>query len=261
MYLVEDVQASLATQSKAEHRRRQVTSEAAEIVKSFNTWAFKREQPSSLPMLQAAVARRLALDLPISFVLYWGKGPRSKAAAPEADCLAYLTRLAEKARPKGGAMPVFTLCLTDTHARLNGHSESSIQQYFGSVRELAARYGFETTLLSRLVDTADRVPSGDHVIPEDVITKLVSCAERWYRGEGNAEAGAITYFKMNLVERRAIECHYPDSIFVTFNGSEYQALFPSKLPIFYMYSLRRGHSPKPWFLDEAGQQFPGATPL
>ena len=38
------------------------------------------------------------------------------------------------------------------------------------------------------------------------------------------------------------------SIFITFNGSEFRCLFPERLPIFYMYSLRRGVSVKPWFL-------------
>jgi hypothetical protein len=165
-------------------------------------------------------------------------------------------------------MPLITLCLTDTHARLNGHDEASIRSYFDSVQAIAAQHGFETAFhsfetafLSKLVETADRTSVDEQAIPEDVMTKLVACATRWYRGEGNAEAGALTYLKMNMVERRAIEHHFPNGIFVTFNGSEYKAIFPTELPIFYMYSLRRGHSPKPWFLDESGQQLACATPL
>ncbi|MGD9802010.1 MAG: hypothetical protein AB7E81_21080 [Hyphomicrobiaceae bacterium] len=197
----------------------------------------------------------------MSFVLYWGKGPRSQACAPEANCLIYLSRMADKVRASSGVQPLFTLCLTDTHARLNGHDETSIKNYFDSVRAMADQHGFATTFLSYLVETAKNTAIDEKSIPEDVIGKLVACAKRWYRGEGDAEVGALTYLKMNLVERRAIEHHFPDTIFVTFNGSEYQAIFPSELPIFYMYSLRRGHSPKPWFLDEAGQQFGCATPL
>jgi hypothetical protein len=41
---------------------------------------------------------------------------------------------------------------------------------------------------------------------------------------------------------------FPHSIFITFNGSRLRALFPEHLPIFYMYSLRRGFSAKPWFV-------------
>jgi hypothetical protein len=50
------------------------------------------------------------------------------------------------------------------------------------------------------------------------------------------------------VEKRAVEIAFPHSIFITFNGSRLRALFPKHLPIFYMYSLRRGVSVKPWFL-------------
>jgi len=261
MYLAEKLQSSLPAQSKSDPCRRKTGGDAVEIVKSFNTWAFKREQPSSLAHLHEVVANRINRGLPVSFVLYWGKGPRSVAGAPEADCLNYLSRLADKVRTASGKMPLFTLCLTDTHARLNGHDEASIRSYFSSVREMAARHGFETEFLSSLVQSADGISADDQTIPEDVISKLVACATRWYRGEGSAEAGALTYLKMNLVERRAIEHHFPHSVFVTFNGSEYKAIFPSELPIFYMYSLRRGHSPKPWFLDESGGQLACATPI
>jgi L-tyrosine isonitrile synthase len=55
---------------------------------------------------------------------------------------------------------------------------------------------------------------------------------------------------MNMVEKRAVEFAFPRSIFVTFNGSEFRSLFPERLPVFYMYSLRRGVSIKPWFLPQ-----------
>jgi hypothetical protein len=54
-----------------------------------------------------------------------------------------------------------------------------------------------------------------------------------------------------MIERRAVELAFPSSIFVTFNGSELRSLFPDNLPIFYMYSVRRGISSKPWFLPGA----------
>jgi hypothetical protein len=47
------------------------------------------------------------------------------------------------------------------------------------------------------------------------------------------------------------------SIFVTFNGSQLNSLFPAGLPIFYMFSLRHGITDKPWFLPP---DFTGRTP-
>ncbi len=58
----------------------------------------------------------------------------------------------------------------------------------------------------------------------------------------------MRYLQMNMVEKRAVQFAFPHSIFVTFNGSEFRSLFPERMPIFYMYSLRRGMSVKPWFL-------------
>ncbi|NOU06612.1 MAG: hypothetical protein HOO99_10560, partial [Hyphomicrobiaceae bacterium] len=41
-------------------------------------------------------------------------------------------------------------------------------------------------------------------------------------------------------------------IFITFNNSKHRPLFPAKMPIFYMYALKKGIAKKPWFLDENG---------
>jgi hypothetical protein len=60
---------------------------------------------------------------------------------------------------------------------------------------------------------------------------------------------------MNMAEKRAVEFAFPHSIFITFNGSELRRLLPEGLPIFFMYSLRRGFSTKPWFLS--GETAPG----
>jgi hypothetical protein len=69
-----------------------------------------------------------------------------------------------------------------------------------------------------------------------------------FRGEGTPEEGAARYLQLNMVEKRAVQLRVSRSIFVTFNGSEFRSLFPDRMPIFYMYSMRRGTSVKPWFL-------------
>ena len=69
-----------------------------------------------------------------------------------------------------------------------------------------------------------------------------------YRGDGSPKQGAIGYYHMNMIERRAVQLAFPSSIFLTFNGIEYRRLFPELMPIFYMYSLKRGTAEKPWFL-------------
>jgi hypothetical protein len=77
---------------------------------------------------------------------------------------------------------------------------------------------------------------------------LSASATKWFKGRGTAKEGALRYYQMNMIERRVLEEAFPHSIFITFNGSKLRKLFPSRLPIFYMFSVRHGVSDKPWFL-------------
>ena len=97
-------------------------------------------------------------------------------------------------------------------------------------------------------EAAGAIDLDDEPVSEEVLRKLGACAAKWFRGEGTPEEGATRYLQMNMVEKRAVQFAFPRSIFVTFNGSEYRCLFPERMPIFYMYSLRRGMAVKPWFL-------------
>jgi hypothetical protein len=145
----------------------------------------------------------------------------------------------------------FKLIFTDTHATLNGHAPEAIENYYSAVEDAARERGFDGCWLSELVfaaEAAGAINLDDEPVSEEVRRKLGACAAKWFRGEGTVEEGAARYFQMNMVEKRAVQFAFPRSIFVTFNGSEYRCLFPERMPIFYMYSLRRGMAVKPWFL-------------
>ncbi len=226
--------------------------QAERILQAFNTWSFKREQPDSPTLLMETISRAVAANAPVPFVLYWGKGPRSSVGAPEITCLEYLHSLAERIRAVYAHGASFKLILTDTHANLNGHAPEAIESYFASVRSEASARGFEDCRLSVLVDNLQSARpdnDNDQELPDEhTFVRLSECAAKWYRGEGNADQGAAEYFRMNMVEKRAVEHAFPQAIFITFNGSEFRSLFPDGMPIFYMYSLKRGVSSKPWFL-------------
>lgn len=238
--------------------------QANAVLKSFNTWAFKREQPTEPELLAQTVAARIAVGLPLSFVLYWGKGPRCRIAPPDIACLDYLSKMAERIQAAYQPGALFHLCQTDTHARLNGHSEAAIDSYFGDITRAARERGMRTQRLSHLVETIQNsnttVPDNDDCSEGDaaMMASLEKCAERWYRGEGNANKGARVYLAMNKVESRAVAHNHRGAIFVTFNGRNYRDLFPASMPVFFMYSLKRGTSVKPWFMDASGRAYPDA---
>ena len=225
---------------------------ANNIVRSFNTWAYKREQPSDPNLMRQFVARAVERGEPVPFVLYWGKGPRSALATPDRQCLNYLATLAQRVASAYAQGVCITLVCTDTHALLNGHSQRAIQEYFGEIERAAAKRGFASCRLGSIASTlpiTQAVPADD-VVDVETLQRLTRAATLWYRGGESAEVGARRYYQMNMVEKRAIERAYPDAIFITFNGSEFRPLFPDGLPIFYMYSLKRGSAIKPWFAAE-----------
>ena len=226
--------------------------EAQVVIASFNTWAFKREQPSDIELLRRVVGRRIAGGQPIEFVLYWGKGLRDDVALPEIACLDFLAAMAARVKAVYAPGATFRLVMTDTHARLNGHSRASMMAYFLAAGQAARERGFNWCLLDDLVRSrAGNIGTACPAErPGGTIHQLERSAARWYKGRGRPIDGAIAYFDMNMIEKKAVEEEFPDSIFVTFNGSEFRVLFPDGMPIFYMYSLRKGISVKPWFVDE-----------
>jgi hypothetical protein len=225
---------------------------AERILQSFNTWAFKREQPSDPKLMLTFVLRALERHEPIRFVLYWGKGPRHALADPDVQCLDYLSALARRVRetyPRGASI---NLLFTDTHAELNGYPPNEIDEYFSAVEDAATERDFGCFRLGRIAKVAGHIAGCSlyDPFPEETLRRLSRCAEKWYKGDGTAEGGALKYFEMNMREKRAVEQAFPHSIFITFNSSEYRILFPDRLPIFYMYSLKKGMAVKPWFLSE-----------
>lgn len=229
------------------------------VLKAFNTRAFKREQPDNPDLMLQIVARSIARNEPVPFVLYWGKGPRANIAKPEIKCLDYLASLDARIRQRHAPGAAITLIFTDTHAELNGHSAESIAAYFNDLTASAAQRGFATTLLSELLagtDLAVDALTQTVTVPQELMPTLRECAAKWFRGNGTIDEGAIRYYQLNMVEKQVVERAFPHAIFVTFNGSEMRSLFPVQLPIFYMYSVRHGVSDKPWFLpaDVASHQ-------
>lgn len=231
------------------------------VLRSFNTWAFKRAQPSDPVLLAQTVANRLWHKKPISFALYWGKGPRARVAEPEFTCLDYLASMGARIAKVHQPGAQFNLCLTDTHARLNGHSEESIDWYFDAVAEAAEARGMSSQRLSDLTKGVEPVRDGDTHADRQMLESLERCAARWYRGGGHVADGARTYLEMNRLESRAVEERFRGSIFITFNGSVYRDLFPATMPVFFMYSLRRGNAVKPWFMNENCMPYANADAL
>jgi L-tyrosine isonitrile synthase len=226
--------------------------EAENVLRSFNTWSFKREHPAHPELMLQFISDAISRREPISFVLYWGKGPRCDIALPDIQCVDFLARLTHRVRQVYKPGATITLLFTDTHAELNGYSGPSMQRYFGMIEIEARLRGFEIQWLSKVVQETQLTLTREMAattIPDETLRKLVPSALKWFHGHGTPVEGALRYYRLNMIEKRAVELAFPKSIFITFNGSDLRSLFPDQLPIFYMYSLRKGFSIKPWFID------------
>jgi hypothetical protein len=225
-------------------------SDAERILKSFNSRAVRREQPSDPQLMLKIIAEATAAQAPIPFVLYWGKGPRGAIDRHDIECLDFLAAFARRIRESYAPGAAMTVIFTDTHAELNGHEASSIRSYFGDIEAGALKRGFDTCWLGELLGVAEAAagPIEPRDVPKELEARLSASAKKWYRGGGSAEEGARKYYQINMAELRAVELAFPRAIFITYNSPDFRSLCPAQLPVFYMYTLRRGYRIKPWFL-------------
>jgi L-tyrosine isonitrile synthase len=227
---------------------RKITAER--ILAAFNVRNFRREPPGDEPLMLQFIARAIAFNEPIPFIMYWGKGPRPVMAKPDVDCIAFLDAMLGRVREVYAHGAKLKLLFTDTHALLNGHAPDAVRSYFGEIAHYVRERGIESCWLGDVLRTSGLAEAkAEDEMPQELGERLRASAKKWYFGEGTVEEGALSYYRANLIERRAVEAIYPHSIMITFNTSALRALLPLGLPVFYMYSMRRGLSVKPWFVS------------
>ncbi len=224
---------------------------AQKILESFDTWKFKREQPKTEGKMREAILHAVRSKNPIQFVMYWGKDERSVAGEKERRAISYLKQMLDTIHKKYPPGAILTFILNDTHAELNGYTKSQIDHYFDSIVKQAKQGDFETTRLSTLAAFNEQIlmKKKDDVKIPDALLKLLVVTSKKHCKRYDPDTGAKLYYLQNQIEKKEIEQNYPNSIFLTYNGSELDKILPLKLPIFYMYSIKEGRSIKPWFDD------------
>lgn len=239
--------------------RAAVTGEAGRAVIAATTARrFRRNPAHDEAGLAAAVERALLGDGSLEFLMFWGCGPRRHAAGPDraaVDALADLLAAAEAAAPVRARAHV--IC-TDVHATNNGHSEVHYRSYFDEVSRLArgldVQFEFESAVWHRggltragieaLEREAGFLARWDRFALRD---RFVQQAGRHSR-LANKTLAARHYYATCLLEREVLRSLYPSSIFLTYNGPDFNECFPD-LPTLYVYPGPRGRNDKPWFVD------------
>ena len=188
-----------------------IFADASKVLRSFNTWTFKREQPSNSQLMLRVVASAIASSKPIPFVLYWGKGPRQQVAAPDVQCLDFLAALSERVKSSYAPGAGIRLIFTDTHAELNGHPAECIKHYFDNVRLEAHRRGFDTCSLGKLVKMAGSdatatalEPSSVLLIPRPLFLKMLDSFPDSARRLRDAFAGRLNQSTREMFDLRTV---------------------------------------------------------
>lgn len=223
---------------------------AHNILEVFNTWQYKREQPNTTQKILESILKNIQKKRPIPFVMYWGKGKKKTANTKEKEALAFLHKMLggiKNIYPPGFTVKII---FTDTHATLNGYNENEIKQYYDSVSYLKTKYNFNFLYLSELVEYKEEVlleKVEDIKINPKLMNSLINSSKKHFKKEKDFVLGAKLYYLQNQIEKKIIDKTFSNSIFLTYNSNELDGILPEKIPLFYMYSLKKGTSIKPWF--------------
>jgi asparagine synthase (glutamine-hydrolysing) len=223
---------------------------AKEIFESFDTWKFKREQPKTPEKIMENILQNIRTKKPITFVMYWGRGEKDVAGSEEIEAIKYLDEMLSKIRQKYLPGVEITFIFTDTHAKLNGYSESENDKYFDSVKKLAKKFEIKFLYLGELAkynedDLVSKIDTTE--INPELFETLKNSSQKHCKKMKDHTVSVKLYFLQNQIEKKEIEKKFASSIFLTYNGSNLNDILPTGLPIFYMYSIEKGTSIKPWF--------------
>ena len=240
----------------------------AAVLAALTARRFRRNPAHDEAGLIAAVDRALLIGEPLRFFMFWGCGPRRHAAEPDRAAIAALADLlaaAEAAAPLCASAHV--IC-TDGHATNNGHSELHYKTYFGEIAALArglpVSFELESAVWQRggLTRADVRRLEAENGFAErwdrfPLQARFVQQASRHSR-MSDKTAAARHYYATCLLEREVLRSQFAGSVFLTYNGPEFNECFPD-VPTLYVYPGPRGPNDKPWFVDAAASDPDGAA--
>lgn len=223
---------------------------AEKIIESFNTWKFKREQPFDIGKFTEVIELAIANNSPIPFITYWGIGDKNDNIDSELQTFDFLRLFFQRIKDVYTPGITLTVIFTDNHGYLNGYSEDKITNYFSLIKDIVDKEDYRIVRLSSFVEYNKSLLEQEitHVrIGQKLAESLLNSSQKHYKASADAAYGMKLYYVQNQIEKRVLEDKFKNHVFLTFNNSEMNDLFPIELPIFYMYSLHTKTSVKPWF--------------
>jgi hypothetical protein len=231
----------------------------------------KIRRTGSKPLQEAEILRRIAhclrLNQKIQLIYFWGGAKESSdkvvdsAEEKALDLIDETVALLNVQEVQCEVVIIFS----DIHAcKINGIPENDIETYFSSLYELLERRKSHYSLvrLSHIyhkhlpelfeksaIKSAQLRIARIHQENRDFITFIRSISQRHSKLPIPLDKIARKYLLRRILEDRIIGKEFPLGIFVSYTNPEIIKNI-SLLPTIFSYSLKRGVSACPWFIED-----------
>ena len=227
---------------------------AAIFPELFRPFSAERYNPGSIA--EKRVAKLIAQEKPLEFVLFWGGGAKPKPNGADEKLLETVEGLNQAVQFEHDAGAHTTIIIADLHTRYNGYENA--EEYFAGIETQATAVGIDTVRLSSLYDQwGIKLPhANDPISPDaektwklwvdenqsDRRDALIGQAARYNISGGSAEAAAFNYTLMRHTENPHLAATFSDAVLLVPGNKNVGVItLPEDMPHLYL------RNQPPWF--------------
>jgi hypothetical protein len=223
---------------------------AAALARLYAVRFFRSRYPIT-PDLCELVSRAAQATPPELRALYiWGAHEKEVPDQADQDTLSHLRSLLLRMESVLGLTVSLQVVIADVHGTLNQVSPERSGRYAAAISNHMRERGWHVQWMSDLwrdaeitLERVEEVAVGLDVASD--APRLLRFSGRHFRGS-SADEGARRYLAARLLERPVLSRHFRDHIYLTPVEPSLDFVQP-ELPIFHVWTRKKGCSAKPWF--------------
>lgn len=230
------------------------------ILDSIASGKFQRAPMDTSDAVYTIIQNALITHTQVCLAGLWGCGIRPHVNDADTQALAQLVAIRDTMNEAAGKEIISVhLILADMHATVNEVPQETMQSYLSAIKDHAERAHMHCTYLSMIwqehvldytIEIARINTPEFHALWHDLAIKdelIQQALQRGFTPE-RAEQVAWTYYTIRCAERKALEETYRNAIFFTYGLDQEKIFLPSR-PIMHIFSLKKGISQRPWFME------------
>lgn len=211
----------------------------------------------------------------IDLVMLWGASKKDKATKSDKDALLYLFHFIKELQLVFEKPCSLKIIFTDTHVHLNGYELDQMESYYADIKYHLRKHKFTYTYCSEILKDYINENGFEHWkgfinnileqpielfsstgISEEQASVFNNYAKKHCNRLANSQSlnekilnaneASKAYLYLSSIEKKIIEQHFTDSLFITYMNKEEDFVLPN-LPIVRLYSVKSGLRTRPWF--------------